>query len=73
MIHNIWLFCMCVHACMCVRARVLLSVVRYRISPADGVGYMSTKRSKPVTFHCFLSSQLEAEQHVLLFSRRVND
>lgn len=44
----------------------------HRISPADGVGYMAAKCSQPGAFNRFLSRQLEAEQQVLLFSRRAN-
>lgn len=51
---------------------VFVGVTSHRISSADGVGNMTTQSTQPVTFNCFLSSQLETEQQVLLFSGGVD-
>lgn len=47
-------------------------VSSHRISSADGVGDVAAKHSEPGALNRFLSGQLETEQQVLLFSRRVN-
>lgn len=44
----------------------------YCVSSADGVGNVAAKSSQPGAFNRFLSDQLEAEQQVLLFSRRTD-
>ena len=44
----------------------------YCISSANRVGNVAAETAQPGTFDRFLSSQLEAEQQILLFGRRAN-